>query len=74
MPAAASAVPTARPAPAPRQRLPQVVSCAGRTAEGVASAMAAALETQPQVLASHASPEVYAAVRKLVPGTPAAAC
>ena len=50
-----------------RQGFPEVVFCLGKTAEQMAQLMARLTARHAQVLASRATPEVYAAVRAAVP-------
>jgi NCAIR mutase (PurE)-related protein len=50
-----------------RQGFPEVVFCPGKTADQVASIFARLAETNPNVLATRAGPEVFEAVKRAVP-------
>lgn len=51
-----------------RSPLPQLISAAGSTADEVAAVVQSQFGQFPQALVTDAEPEMYAAVRKLVPG------
>eukprot|EP00882_Tetradesmus_deserticola_P000945 GHRQ01001025.1.p1 GENE.GHRQ01001025.1~~GHRQ01001025.1.p1 ORF type:complete len:329 (+),score=104.63 GHRQ01001025.1:182-1168(+) len=60
-------VASGRPLPS-SSAFPPIISSAARSADDVASEVAAQLEQHPQALVSGVEPDMYASLRKLVPG------